>query len=110
MSKKQIAALNRETEAAMAKAVAKEKEDAKVNLKNCARESGNSKTVGSWDPRAKPTEEECRPYIAQIEAITDARINHAANQRDSYAMRANGRRAGRRLESDLCSSRHRSVP
>ncbi|MDQ6868822.1 MAG: hypothetical protein M3178_10615 [Pseudomonadota bacterium] len=80
MSKKQIAALNRETEAAMAKAAAKEKEDAKVNLKNCARESGDSKTVGSWDPRAKPTEEECRPYLAQIQAIEDARANHAVNQ------------------------------
>ena len=80
MSKKQIAALNRETEAAMAKAAAKEKEDAKVNLKNCGREIGNSKTLGSWYPGAEPTEEECRPYIAQIEAITDARINHAVNK------------------------------
>jgi hypothetical protein len=83
MSKKQIAALNRETEAAMAKAAAKEKEDAKVNLKNCARESGDSKTVGSWDPRAKPTEEDCRPYISQIEAILDARKNHAVNKETS---------------------------
>jgi hypothetical protein len=63
-----------------AAAVAKDKEDSKVNLKDCGREVGNAKTLGSWYPGAEPTEEECRPYIAQIEAITDARINHAANE------------------------------
>jgi hypothetical protein len=80
MSKAQIAAFNREIMARAAASAARDKEDSKVNLKNCAREIGNSKTLGSWYPGAEPTEEECRPYIAQIEAITDARINHAVNQ------------------------------
>jgi hypothetical protein len=80
MSKTQIAAFNREIMARAAASAARDKEDSKVNLKNCGREIGNAKTLGSWYPGALPTEEECRPYIAQIEAITDARINHAVNK------------------------------
>ena len=80
MSRAQINAFNREMRALDAASAARDKEDSKVTLKNCGREVGNAKTLGSWYPGALPTEEDCRPYISQIEAILDARKNHAVNK------------------------------
>jgi hypothetical protein len=55
------------------------------NLENCAREIA-AKIHGKWEAGAKPSEDDCRPFAAQIQAEDDslkaaseARIHHAKN-------------------------------